>query len=79
MVLTSDIRSELVDKPKSHVSKLGTVVVASPPPCRLALASGMDFLSFPQVFGDQPWHAWQGLEASKLACPRCIPAVCVNA
>ena len=71
MELASDIRFELVDEPSSHMSKVWMIVVQWRVPwlADLALASRRDFLSFPQVFRDQPWHAWQGLEASNWHVP----------
>ena len=74
MELISDIRSELGDDPSSHVSKAGTVDVkwGVPQPAAFPLASRIDFLSFPQVFGDQHWHVWQGFEVS--TCIWHVPA-----
>ena len=71
MELISDIRSELVDEPSSHVSKAGTVDVQCPVPqlAALVLASRRDFVSFLQVFEDHPWQVGQGFDTSNWHVP----------
>ena len=69
MELTYDIKSDLVDKLSSHMSKAGTVDVQCRVPrlAALVLASRSDFLSFLQVFRDQ--HVGQGFDPSNWHVP----------
>ena len=65
MEQTSDIRSELVIEPSSHVSKEGMVDVQWPIPrlADLSLASQRDFLSYPrspETIG-MPGRVWKHL------------------